>query len=199
MEFEVEEENDFFASNAFRVFLQELDNFYSILCRHEYSSDINIVENLAFRAEEFRECLVILHRIALTLPSHPSVEALIEVIEQLLANIQDKMSTFITLLDRAEEERFSTLLPDLSSTVLRQRRASTQGGRPFIFISRTQLEAFIELGFSFKAIAKMLCVSDRTLLRRRTELGLPVGRHLLYSTMDDDELDGIVSEILQAS
>ena len=70
-------------------------------------------------------------------------------------------------------------------------------GRPSFFISRSQLEAFMELGFSNSTIARMLCISERTLQRRRAELGLPVGRSMLYSSISDEELDEIVSDIMQ--
>lgn len=192
----------FFASDEFRGFLQELGTFYDTLSRHEYSSDINTVESLASRAEDFRECLVIVCDMALRLiPSDPDVDELVETLECLLGNVQDKISTFVSFLESVEctSQTVSMYLPDLSLSVSRRRRVHTGGGRPFIFISRTQLEAFVELGFSFRAIAKMLCVSERTLLRRRTELGLPVGHNMLYSTMDDDELDRLVSGILQTS
>ena len=68
-------------------------------------------------------------------------------------------------------------------------------GRPAYDIPWSQLEALIERGFSYAAIARMLNVSPRTLRRRRAEFGLPAGR--LYSEISDHHLDQLVSEILQ--
>ena len=64
----------------------------------------------------------------------------------------------------------------LASTV-----GSIQGrGRPKMFVSKVQLESLFELGFTYAKVAKMLCISERTLQRRRSELGFPVGRAMLY-------------------
>ena len=43
----------------------------------------------------------------------------------------------------------------------------------------------------------MLCMSEQTLQRRRSELGLPVRESLLYSQLSDEDLDEVVSSILQ--
>ena len=43
----------------------------------------------------------------------------------------------------------------------------------------------------------MLCMSERTLQCRRSELGLPIVQSLLYSQLGDEELDEVVSNILQ--
>jgi len=57
----------------------------------------------------------------------------------------------------------------------------------------------MELGFSYSKIARMLCISERTLQRSRSELGLPVGCNMLYSTIciTDEELDEVVSDVMQ--
>ena len=189
----------FFCSDEFKEFLLELDSFYNALERHQYASDINLVENLSLRTEEYRECLFIMRDMALGIQSSPSMDEVVECLQELLLLIQDRLCTFLTFLEGVEEHSTGGILsiPNLSCTVSRRRRVQARGGRPFTFISRTQLEAFIDLNFSYTTIAKILCVSERTLLRRRAELGLPVGRQLLYSTLDDDELDEIVSEIVQ--
>ena len=191
----------FFTSDEFREFLQEVATYEDVVERHCHSSDQNMIESLASRAEDFRECLVIIRDMAQSLPacSSNSVE-LVESLEQLLGIFQEKVATYLSVLERIDEESWqhsSHCLPDLSFTVTRMHRVQGRGGRPFTSISRTQLEAFIDMGFKYTVIAKMLCVSERTLLRRRAELGLPIGHHQIRSTMDDNELDQTVSEILQ--
>ena len=57
-----------------------------------------------------------------------------------------------------------------------------------MFVSKEQLESLFELGFTYAKVAKMLCMSERTLQRRRSELGLPIGQSLLYSQLSDEEL-----------
>ena len=58
-----------------------------------------------------------------------------------------------------------------------------------------QLEALIELGFSYATIAHMLNVSPHTLRRHRAEFGRLTGR--LYLEISDHHLNQLVSEILQ--
>ena len=55
------------------------------------------------------------------------------------------------------------------------------------------------LHFSWQKIALMLGVSERTVRRRRSELGMTVGQVLNYSEINDDELDVFVQHILHYS
>ena len=57
--------------------------------------------------------------------------------------------------------------------------------------------SWFELGFMYAKVAKMLCMSERTLQHRRSELGLPVRESLLYSQLSDEDLDEVVSSVLQ--
>lgn len=72
-----------------------------------------------------------------------------------------------------------------------------QVGRPTIQITREQIEAMMELGYTYVQMATILGVSERTLIRKREQLGLPVGLH--HSNMSDDDLDTLVKEITQVS
>jgi hypothetical protein len=67
-------------------------------------------------------------------------------------------------------------------------------GRPPFVISKVQLETLIELGYTYSTIARMYGVSERTLLRRRVEYGLPIG--LSFTDISDDDLDITVRGIL---
>lgn len=68
-------------------------------------------------------------------------------------------------------------------------------GRPAYIISKVQLETLVELGFNYHTIARILGVSERTILRRRVEFGLPVG--YTFTDITDDDLDNVVRGILQ--
>ena len=68
-------------------------------------------------------------------------------------------------------------------------------GRPPFMISKSQIELLTELGYRYAKIATMFGVSERTLLRRREEYGLPVGQS--YSNISDEELDTIVQSVYQ--
>ena len=60
-------------------------------------------------------------------------------------------------------------------------------GRPFLFVTKDQIETLMEFGYTYTKIAGMFGVSERTLLRRRIELGLPIGRN--YTAISDNDLD----------
>ena len=66
-------------------------------------------------------------------------------------------------------------------------------GRPTIIISQAQIETLVEMGFNYSTIARMFGVSQRTLLRRRNEYGLPVGRS--FTDISDTDLDAAVRSI----
>ena len=68
-------------------------------------------------------------------------------------------------------------------------------GRPPYMIPASQFEEMMELGYTYESMARILNVSSRTLRRYRQQYNLPRGR--LFSELADDQLDTLVSEILQ--
>ena len=60
-------------------------------------------------------------------------------------------------------------------------------GRPRFDINPEQLEYLLENGFTGPDIARMMCVSLRTIRRRITEYDLH--KEILYSDTADEELD----------
>ena len=66
-------------------------------------------------------------------------------------------------------------------------------GRPRYDISQEQLKYLLENRFTIPQIADMLAVSERTIHRRMNEFSLSVSSH--YSSISDDDLDQLVSEI----
>ena len=69
-------------------------------------------------------------------------------------------------------------------------------GRPSVIISEAQISGLIEMGFSYATMARMFGISVRTLLRRRNEFGLQIGRN--YSkNISDSELDDLIRSLVQ--
>ena len=68
-------------------------------------------------------------------------------------------------------------------------------GRPPYLIPASQIEEMMELGYSYESMARIFNVSSRTLRRYRQQYNLPRGR--LFSELTDDQLDHLISEILQ--
>lgn len=67
-------------------------------------------------------------------------------------------------------------------------------GRPSYFVSDDQLVNLLQIGFSVPRIAKMLCVSVRTVRRRMEDLDVRVAD--FYSCIHDHVLDSIITNIL---
>ncbi|KAL5489255.1 hypothetical protein EMCRGX_G018325 [Ephydatia muelleri] len=70
-------------------------------------------------------------------------------------------------------------------------------GRPPYLIPASQIEEMMELGYSYESMARIFNVSSRTLRRYRQQYNLPRGR--LFSELTDDQLDHLISEILQVT
>ena len=70
-------------------------------------------------------------------------------------------------------------------------------GRPAVVLSREHIEILMDCGYNYSSISRMFGISQRTLLRRRNDYELPLGRQ--YSQITDAELDAIVREIIQVS
>ena len=68
-------------------------------------------------------------------------------------------------------------------------------GRPRYEIHREELEGLRDLGFIWKKIAEILCVSERTLRTKRHELEITDK----YTGIRDNELDNFIQEILEES
>ena len=68
-------------------------------------------------------------------------------------------------------------------------------GRPSFLISKPLIETLIDLGFTYSKMAKILGVSERTLLRRRQDFNLPTGRP--FSNVTDQELEIVIRDIVQ--
>eukprot|EP00794_Sanderia_malayensis_P019656 gene19656-21603_t len=67
-------------------------------------------------------------------------------------------------------------------------------GRPAYYIDYDQVNGLISLGFTWKKIAELLCVSERTLRRWRQDCGFEAQ----FSEVEDAVLDDIVAGQLQS-
>jgi hypothetical protein len=66
------------------------------------------------------------------------------------------------------------------------------GGRPAYNVTKEQINQLRETGMNWRAVAKILRISDSTLYRRRLELNVAK----TFSPIQDDELDRIIQDIL---
>ena len=118
-------------------------------------SDTNLAEQLAHRGEDHLRMLLSLHNCAEQLSLDRGPSELYEDISELFSLVHQKLTRFRNLVKES-----------LDSDLARETTLSTVSlihhgtpGRPSFFISRSQLEAFMEQGFSNSTIARMLCIS----------------------------------------
>ena len=117
----------------------------------------------------------------------------------------DDIKGLISILQHFAE-MYSGISSELDSYVIQQNVAacipflsqrSGSPGRPRIIISEDQLSGLIEIGFAYTKISIMFGVSARILLRRRIEFSMPVDQS--YSSISDDDLDGIIQTLMQVN
>ena len=119
--------------------------------------------------------------------------------------VSDDIKWSISILQHIAEI-YSGISSELESYVIRYNDAacipflsqrSGSPARPRIIISEDQLYGLIEIGLSYAKISIMFGVSVRTLLRRRIEFGMQVGRS--YSSISDYDLDGTIQTFVQVN
>ena len=102
---------------------------------------------------------------------------LIENMERELGKLSEVIAMHVTQVERRE---ITSVLP-------------SSGGRPAYSITNGQVEQLRETGMNWKSVAEFLCVSERTLHRRRIEFGI----ESTFSEISDSDLDQNIQEILQ--
>ena len=115
--------------------------------------------------------------------------------------IADDMCNLIIELQQMHDilqERVETAPTENSRYTCGYERGSRRRGRPRFLIPERQLVGLRSLNFTWKQIAEMLGVSEKTLRRRRIDSDLPVCENN-YSNITDEELDRTISLILGTS
>lgn len=147
---------------------------------HKFTEDVNICEMYSRRLEEIIGFLRILSR------AFPAVSEHVAVIEEIfghhLSHFQDRIHYLEGPFTVCERFRCPRL-------------ANGTVGRPRYDISERMIWAMRSIGFRWVSIAKMLMVSERTLRRRRIELGWTVGDSE-FSDISDQDLDEVVRDIV---
>ena len=113
-----------------------------------------------------------------------------------ISGLKDLLERFIDIL-AVKLLKITSVLDALRSTYVAQHRhldvLPTTGGRPAYHITKEQIEQLCETGMSWRAITKVLRVSDSTLYRHRIEHNIGS----TFSQIEDDTLDHHVWDILR--
>ena len=124
----------------------------------------------------------------LTQQSREDCQAALEDIHTLSSILHAYLEHYTDLVMRLEDRFHEVCIP---IPLVHTGRA----GRPLFLISKSQIEVLSDLGYSYARMARIFGISERTLLRRREEFGLPIGQ--TYTNIGDDELDVTVRAIYQ--
>ena len=174
--------------------LESTTAFMKQLHCHEYTDDLLLADRLCGRCDNYLSLLQALQRRG---------EEELEVNEdnylrQLVADIQ-AVAVYIALCAEHFRDWVLHLIDqhsgasDASHSPI---RIFTGGrGRPAYYVLQSQIEAMMELRFTYEKMARLLHISTRTLQRRRQEYGLPIGHN--YTDITDDELDATIRSVLQ--
>ena len=184
-----------------RFFVPNVEEFFNDLLRTLHQCDENYLDEgseefISRRLEQYQQTLRVMYsRVREYRPNAPV--QLLEDMEQLLDIISSKIEQLQSLYD-------DNYFEDRMDTVNNEQRTSLSAhmhlgnvGRPRYEITQEQIELLHDaLGFRWADIARMLGVSSRTLIRRRQDFSMPVGHQQNFSTLSDDALDRVISEIL---
>ena len=176
----------------------------SLVMRLEQNNDtvnLNQAERCTMRIEEYLQLLRVLigrmedvQRSLLGLTAHNECDQLLQDLQALMVLLHEYLQHYLDLTMKLEDE-VCNLEANLYISCLVIRDGHV--GRPPLLLSPAQIETLIDFGYSYTRIARMFGVCERTLLRRRIEYGLPVGRP--FTQISDSDLDDVIRGILQVS
>lgn len=176
----------------FLYVLQTGQDLFREIQRNRFVSNSAIAETLCHRSQQFIGTLLLLLRENIGLPPD-IVESTIEVARE----FQNLVNCFEERFHRFDEsDELHYVCPNVNSVGC---VVDVEKGRPRLLIPKEQLEGLRGLGFSWSAISNMLCVSERTVRRRRADYGMVLGSLGNFSQILDDQLDEMVRSILEVS
>ena len=156
------------------------------------------VEFLSRRAEQYEETLRLMYqRVTETRPDEEALRSDIEKLINALRRIMERLESLYC--DNNEESEYEDSVAGLNAGIS-SRTQSGLVGRPDFEISVPQIQVLRDgVCFRWTDIARILCVSSRTLHRRHQELGMSVGHDSNFRQNSDASLNDVVKEILTTS
>ena len=165
----------FYLRHGFSIF-EELN-------RNSFTNHNNAVEILMIRCKEFVCGLSLLYRL---------MQWPIDIkryFQEVIALFQERINRILERLNIEEGRNFCCPKENDNDSI----------GRPKFLITKEQIDGLRSLHFSWKKIAEMLGVSERTVRRWWQEFDMAIGRSVTFSEIDDNELDIFVRHILHYS
>ena len=189
-----------------RLFILNPDEFFTGLLdvfsqSAEDGASGDAAEYFSRRLEEYQRTIRVRYGTRLREHRLNSTDQLMEDMEQLINVIGQRIERLEALYsDRHFNEQDYTDESNRLPIALGAENRNGCVGRPRIEITQEQIQILRNnLGFKWIDIARMFGVSSRTLIRRREELGMPLGHESNFSALSDHELDMLVREILSVT
>ncbi|XP_046851779.1 uncharacterized protein LOC124445116 [Xenia sp. Carnegie-2017] len=168
-------------------FLTRGFSLFDELHRNIFTKDNVTAEVIMARSEEYLCGLCLLSRLQGW--TNEIVHFFADVI-MLFQNEIAKLSTQFSIHNGNENDQYVCPMEE---------NEMSSAGRPRFFITKEQIDGLRSLHFSWKKIAAMLNVSERTIRRRRKELRMEIGQAVSYSDISDEDLDANIEHILNRS
>ena len=161
-------------------FLSSIGSFLEDLQRNYEICDINGMEYNVRKLEQYIEIFAAVSSVLLTLEETPG---LIQIVNSFANSLwQCKNDICKKLSEHSKGKELQLLVCETERT----------GGRPRFVVTREQICVLRATGMTWSDISKCLCISTKTLYRRRQEYDIPN----TYADMSDSELDSVLSDVL---
>ncbi len=179
------------------AFLLELPSHIEVARRHLHTSNVNLLEHRYFRLEDWVNLLAVAgRRFEETLAPDELVTEIwktFDVLQQLRQSFDDALS-----FNRDAANQPS---PNQCPSEETMKGSPSQIGRPRKQVSKEDVEALFGTHRSWKTVANIIGVSQKTLQRRRQECGVtvsaPAGPRQTYTDISQGDLCQVIKEILQ--
>eukprot|EP00794_Sanderia_malayensis_P013267 gene13267-14634_t len=161
-------------------FLTEVGSFLENLQRNYYICDINGMEYDIRKLDQYIEIFAALLSVLLTVQEAPLL--LTQIVSGLANSLRKRKYDISKKLSDHLKDKEQVYVCETEDT----------GGRPRFVVTREQIVVLRDTGMTWSDISKCLCISPKTLYRRRQEYDIPNN----FSNISDSELDNLLSDVL---
>ena len=174
-------------------FLKDLPVQYELASRHLFIGNVNLLEHWYYRLGDWINLINILRR---QFEESESPEEIIESLASCGIHLRIIQQNFDDAL--TENEYVGNL--GVRATCPNKPAGSDVQGRPRKHVIKEDIESLFRIHRNWKLVANVLGVSEKTLQRRRRELGLQVadraGPRVTYTAISQEALCQVVQEVL---
>ena len=174
------------------------DNFSTFLVQlqvHFNTNDVHLADRLATRGDDYIHIASVM-RIRIHQSAYSTSDNSRFLLQNMASDLNIVLNEVQSLVQHFESISVeNSHIEDMPMHVALDTITTGNPGRPAFVIPSSQIEDMLQIGLNFEQISTILGISTWTLRRHRQRLGMPVGMST-YSDISDDELDAMISSIL---